>query len=298
MIRRTRAPDIQTAAVFKRLDALADEGPELAQAAAIYRAILPRVRAAQVAQAATPTPGLDPETAHRKLKAGLPILVGEELAFDGESAAQLLVDLCRAVELASGAEARPSAGAKIHRAVKRGELDLAAVWEALAAGDDARLQRLAASANIDFALLRLLGQNALQPALRAFAERLDGSLDLDTWQRGICPICGSPPLLAEVQGKESKRRLRCGMCGAAWSYPRYQCVFCGNADHRSLGYILVQGEAEKYRLQTCDSCHGCVKIVTNFDPTPVDLLAVEDLATMHLDSIAAERGYAHAPVRA
>jgi FdhE protein len=298
MIRRARSPDPQTAAVLNRLEALAGEGPDLAQAAAIYRAILPRLRAAQVAQAALPAPALDREAARRKLMAGLPILVGEDLAFDAESAARLLVELCRAVETAGGADANTRAAVKLRRAVERHELDLSALWEALASGDDSRLHDLAAGADVDFALLRLLGQNTLQPTLRGFTEKLDGAVDLDGWQRRLCPICGSPPLLAEVQGKDSARRLRCGMCGAAWSYPRLQCVLCGNADHRSLGYILVQGEAQKYRLQTCDVCHGFVKVVTTFDPTPVDLLAVEDLATLHLDSIAAERGYARRPVQA
>jgi FdhE protein len=100
-----------------------------------------------------------------------------------------------------------------------------------------------------------------------------------------------------MQGKEAARRLRCGLCGASWFYPRLQCAVCQNDDYRSIGIIRVDGEEEKYRLQTCELCQGYIKIVITFEPTPFDLLAVEDLATLHLDLIADERGFSRTPVR-
>ena len=42
----------------------------------------------------------------------------------------------------------------------------------------------------------------------------------------------------------------------------------------------------------CDECGGYLKVSAAFSPTPVELLPVEDLATVHLDYIAQERGYA------
>ncbi len=112
----------------------------------------------------------------------------------------------------------------------------------------------------------------------------------------MCLVCGSAPALAEIQGKEGGRRLRCGLCAAGWPYPRVKCTFCANTNHLSLGTLSVEGEGEKYRVQTCDVCRGYVKVVVTFDPIPEDMLAVEDLATYHLDLVAAERGYSHAPV--
>jgi FdhE protein len=103
--------------------------------------------------------------------------------------------------------------------------------------------------------------------------------------------------LGEIQGKEGGRRLRCAMCGADWPYPRLQCAFCANKEYQTLGYISLEGEDDKYRLQTCDRCHGYLKVVVTFDPTPIDQLAVEDLATLHLDLIAAEREFARVPVQ-
>jgi FdhE protein len=171
------------------------------------------------------------------------------------------------------------------------------VWEALAIGDWRRVELMATGLQLDPELLRTLAQNSLKPALRVWAEGLSSLVNLDHWQRGQCPLCGSSPLFAEIQGKEGARRLRCGMCGAGWYFPRLQCAFCGNQDYKTLGTISIEGEEEKYRLQTCERCRGYLKIVVTYDPTPVDLLPVEDLATLHLDLIAAESEYVHVPVQ-
>lgn len=320
--------DPQTEAVLKRLDTLAERAPDLAEPIAFYRAALPLLREAQ-AQVTQFT--LDPETVQRKTAFGLSLLVGEDLPLDPNTTRDLFLRLCRVAEAVGapaghkssglsplfsrgkpdplklieqaldgdgdGAALRSAAARQIRRAVERDELDLVAVWEALASGDWRRIELIAAGLKLDPELLRLLAQNSLKPALRVWAQGLKSTGDLDHWRGGQCPMCGSPPLLAEIQGKEGARRLRCGMCGADWGYPRLQCAFCGNKDHKSLGYISVEGEEEKYRLQTCDACRGYLKVVVTYDPTPVDLLPVEDLATLHLDLIASEREYVRVPVR-
>ncbi|HLF24865.1 MAG TPA: formate dehydrogenase accessory protein FdhE [Anaerolineae bacterium] len=317
----TRA-DPQIGAALKRLDALIERAPDLAELAAFYRAVVP---ALHDAQAGVLPFVLDPETAQRKLESGLPLLVGEDLPLDLATTRELFLRLCRTVESApqpersrasifsrgrpdplkliepahdgNGAALRSTAAGQIRRAVERNELDLAPVWEALAAGERQRMEAVAASCQLDAGLLRLLAENSLKPALRVWARALKAKVNLDHWRRGQCPMCGSAPALAEIQGKDGERRLRCGMCGADWYYPRLQCVFCSNSDHRTLGALNVEGEEEKYRAQTCEKCRGYLKIVATFDPTPVDQLAVEDLATLHLDLLAAERGYARPPVR-
>jgi FdhE protein len=186
---------------------------------------------------------------------------------------------------------RAAAAAQLRRAVEQNHLDLPVVWSALAGGDTQTLEHMARDLKLEAELLRLIAQNSLKPALRVWAQGLKRQVDLDEWRRGQCPMCGSPPALAEIQGKEGARHLRCTLCGADWSYPRLQCVFCRNRNHQQLGYLNVEGEAEKYSLQLCDLCRGYIKVIVTFEPTPVDLLAVEDLATLHLDMIAVERQY-------
>ncbi len=102
---------------------------------------------------------------------------------------------------------------------------------------------------------------------------------------------GSRKLLAELQGRQGQRVLRCAACGAGWKYPRTRCAHCGNQDQRTLHYLAVEEQAEKYRVDLCDRCHGYLKSVTSFEPTPAELLTIEDAAMLHLEAIAQERGY-------
>ena len=45
------------------------------------------------------------------------------------------------------------------------------------------------------------------------------------------------------------------------------------------------------RVEACDRCRGYVKAIDAFDPTPPEMLAAEDLATLHLDAAARSRGF-------
>jgi FdhE protein len=311
---RTAVEDARAGLITKRLDSLAQQKPELAGIAALYRAMLPLLAEAQA--------GVEPfilgtETARRKLAAGLPLLPGENLPLDPAATRSLFIRLCRLVEgqtkqglrslfnlrqaapvqlleqayNGNDAVVRAAAARQIRQAVDRSYLDLPAVWSALAAGDTQAVKLLARPLKLDSGLLQTLAQNSLKPALRVWAQGAAAEVELDRWGRGQCPVCGSPPALSEIQGKEGARRLRCGLCGAGWSYPRLKCAFCGLDDYKSLGYLVVEGEEEKYRLQTCGACGNYIKVVVTFEPTPADLLPVEELATLHLDEIARERGW-------
>ncbi len=316
-------PDPQMAGVLKRLDQLAIRTPDLTEPIAFYKAVLPVLHQAQ-ANVAPFT--LAPEIARHKLETGQPILVEEDLPLDTKATHDLFLHLCQIIESlnspsngkhgrsrfsrvfftrhrpdssqwvehmhkGNGAALRSVAAEQIRRAVEKNALNLPSVWVAIAADDWQALEMLAVAHQLDLDLLSYLAQNSLKPALQVWAHGLKHLVDCDQWRRGDCPFCGSLPLLSEIQGKEGERRLRCGSCGADWAYPRLQCAFCGNHDHKTLGHMTVTGEDEKYRLQTCDQCHGYLKVVVTFDPTPLDLLPVEDLATLHLDLITAEHNY-------
>jgi FdhE protein len=299
-------------AFSKHLEKLATHVPEMAEPAAFYRAALPMLRAAES--------GIEPfclpsETVRRKLGSGQPLLVGEDLPLDVEANQNLFLNLCHILErLPATGDAKAKGGKwsfhpigrrqsdeqaercrsarQIRRAVEQDELQLAEVWQALALGNWRRMELIAMDLELEPDILYLLAQNSLKPALRVWANELSQSVNLEQWQCGYCPMCGSLPVLAEIQGKEGARHLRCGLCGTGWPYPRLKCAFCASANYKSLGYISVEGEEEKYRLQTCEACRGYLKVVITYDSLSVDLLPLEDLATLHLDLIAVERQYA------
>lgn len=84
--------------------------------------------------------------------------------------------------------------------------------------------------------------------------------------------------------------MRCGLCAAEWQADRIFCPFCGTREHERLGYLHVEG-ADHERAATCEQCRGYLKVLASLAPlAPLDLL-VQDLATLHLDLIALERGY-------
>jgi FdhE protein len=304
---------------LKRLDELVKRTPKIAGAAAFYRAVIP---ALWDTQQSVPFFTLDAARAEQKLAAGRPLLVDEDLPLDSEATADLFVHICRLVEGAgaaeapvkprwslftrakadhtglaeqnladSGTSAQATAARQIRLAIEQNQLELAEVWQAVAVGDGSRIEQIAVRLNLNSNLLRILAQHSLKPALYAWAQNLGRTVELDRWQHGHCPMCGNVPALSEIQGKEGGRRLRCSLCGTGWYYPRLQCAFCGRRGHKSLGYLAVEGDGEKYRVQTCESCGHYIKVVVTFDPILPDLLPVEDLATLHLDFAACERGF-------
>ena len=135
------------------------------------------------------------------------------------------------------------------------------------------------------------------------AARCATLTDVDKWDRGYCPVCGSWPTLAELIGAEKRRVLRCGRCGTAWSWLVLLCPYCGNDDHRSLGTLTpadvrpgsaLPGPAESHsrdRVDVCERCRGYLKAVPSFTPVSTVRLAAEDVATVHLDVGAREAGY-------
>ncbi|MGQ0602018.1 MAG: hypothetical protein ACT4QE_10025, partial [Anaerolineales bacterium] len=185
-------PDPATVSALKRLDQLAQSAPDLADTIAFYRATIPLLSEAQ----STAEPfRLDPEIAQQKLQKGQPLLVGEDLPLDVNAASDLFLKLCRVLERApssaigrktgwsffSERTAGRSLGAEqTRRAVERGEMDLVEVWQALMIGDWRRAELAASVLKLDAGLLRLLAENSLRPAFRAWAKSLRG-LDFDHW---------------------------------------------------------------------------------------------------------------------
>src|SRR5262249_46139183 len=145
-------------------------------------------------------------------------------------------------------------------------------------------EALALDAALTMTVLRLT-------ALPDLASRAAALPPAPGWPHGYCPVCGAWPLLGELRGLEQTRVLRCGLCATGWDFPRLRCPFCGNGDHRSLGYFHPEGEGERNRALTCDQCRGYVKTVATLAALSPPSLLVADFAMLHLDLVAAHRGY-------
>jgi FdhE protein len=281
--RREQLP-AEVADAIARLGRLAEATPALGQAAAIQGAIL---RAAYAQTARIGPLDIPPERAAEKRAAGVPLLHGEDVPIDMPAVEAALLRMCQA---AGPHLERPGDASAIAGAIRRRQLPVADIVRQTLDGAAAELREQADEQGLNGQLFGTLLRFSLFPALTQLAAEQAPPHGAAAWDPGYCPTCGSWPLLAEHRGLEQLRHLRCGLCASEWPAERLRCPLCGSRDHADLGFLHVDG-ADHERAATCEHCRGYVKVVASLGAlAPLDLV-VQDLATLHLDMIALERGY-------
>jgi FdhE protein len=203
--------------------------------------------------------------------------------------AEVAAELRRLARNLSETSVEGSAGQRTAERLATEELDVGPVLEDALNGDTDAIARAATAGGYDPAAFAQLLELALQPVLWEAAARCAALTDVDKWDRGYCPVCGSWPAVAELVGAQKRRVLRCGRCGTWWSWLVLLCPYCGNDDHRALG--TLSSDDSRDRVDVCERCHGYVKSIATFNSVPTVRLAAEDAATIHLDVGAREAGY-------
>lgn len=135
-------------------------------------------------------------------------------------------------------------------------------------------------------LLTFVLNHARRPLLRAWAGGL-AEVNINDWQRPVCPFCGSPPDLGALDAEAGKRHLLCSGCDTEWVFPRVGCPFCGDSRHQS----YFPGENERYRLYVCDVCRRYLKVVDLRQTWGTVMLPVERVLTVGMDLAGREAGY-------
>lgn len=224
-----------------------------------------------------------------------PLLHGAVLHVDGRRMRRLLRDLLREAERSAGDAESERGNANEREAptptdrVRR--LESAPVLRAAIAQDGEGIERAAVRADVDPGRLAVVAQLAATPILRTCAVRLADRIPA-SWLQGYCPICGAWPATAELRGLERNRRLRCGRCASDWPMPVLRCPFCNELRHDRLRALVPEGDEQTRRVDTCDSCKGYLKSFSALQAMSPRALATIDLATLELDMVAEERGYA------
>ena len=136
---------------------------------------------------------------------------------------------------------------------------------------------------------------ALQVAWTRMAALLDAK-DLVSGQAasGDCPACHSPALAGVVTPGGTKfghRHLHCSLCATSWRYVRAKCVHCGSTEKVSFRQLAGTGFV---RAECCETCKGYSKVFYVEKVKPVEPMA-DDLASLGLDVLVGEEGYARAP---
>ncbi|MDO9123432.1 MAG: formate dehydrogenase accessory protein FdhE, partial [Deltaproteobacteria bacterium] len=152
-----------------------------------------------------------------------------------------------------------------------------------------KIETIAEEFGLDKTVLLFLIQESIRPSIEAGTKKLLNELNAEAWLKDYCPVCGSLPHLSLLKEAEGKRFLLCSFCGYQWRVDRFFCAFCGNKEQDSLHYFCGEGE-ETYRIDTCDKCHQYIKTI---DARNIEIIdpALEDLATLHLDILASQKGY-------
>ena len=241
---------------------------------------------------------------------GVPLLHDQPVAIDIHFAADLCgrlldalaphsqlgdahVDTRCAVQLIATSPATRGPDAERHSAasITRGP-DAEQLFGEAFVGHADHLAQLVSGAGTAADLLVRVATDSVTPILRAYAARLGTLLprvDADQhWERGYCPVCGRWPLLAEQPGSDTQRRLRCGACGTAWRDWKLACFACCATNARAS--LALEGQA-RFDLEVCQRCGTYLKVARALEPTDVELLALDDVASFHLDQVAAEYGY-------
>jgi FdhE protein len=215
-------------------------------------------------------------------------LIGEEgFPIDIKSSASLFGTLC-----GFGKAANPHFAAqakRIEQALADGTINLEALLEE---GGRVGLTELTASPQgFDTRILSFLVVNSILPSIEAARDQFLEEFEPDGWRECTCPVCGSPPTLSVLKGKPARRHSVCSHCGCHWLVDRVSCAVCGNNDQETLQCFYGEGEMA-WRIDLCDHCHHYIKTIDcrSLESDPF----LEDLATLHLDVLATQKGYVRA----
>lgn len=158
--------------------------------------------------------------------------------------------------------------------------------------DQGRIRELAETLDVPPGMLSLLLYLAVKPSLEAGARELAVRLTDSQKNRSSCPICGSAPIIGELDA-EGNQWIHCGLCWHRWPLKRIICLFCSNQDSASMEYLYSEDEPE-YRVNLCDGCQRYLKVVDTRKMNRRFYPPLEQVASLHLDLLAAEKGYRHA----
>jgi len=161
--------------------------------------------------------------------------------------------------------------------------------------DDASLERVAETLlagdndeKLDRAEIPFIGA-----ALQAYWLHLVTTLGAGAFGRldipHLCPACGSAPMVSVVSSGSDQglRYLTCPLCNTRWHAVRIKCVFCDTT--KGITYYGIEGGSAAVKAESCDACHGYLKILYMEKDPNVEALA-DDVASMALDVLMAESG--------
>lgn len=230
-----------------------------------------------------------PDLLQLKFDNEMPLIDPSQFVIDRIQAKQLVKTLC---ELAMGHAPNLSAHAE---KLKLGleDLDLSLLFADILQNRQTHLDQEARRLKIPDPVLLFFVFLSMAPSLQSCGMQLAVYLkEFPEPRKGYCPICGSHPHAGYLD-QDGKRFLICSLCAHEWHYKRMGCPFCEFSDTRLQQYFFTEQEKE-YRVYLCDNCQNYLKVIDLRVLNRAFVPRLEQIATLHLDMKARQKGYASA----
>ena len=269
--------------------------PDLVPAIALQRTLVARTihTVDRLGGAEPPVVSLAPEQAAGKLRAGAPALRGEAVAMPVALLGPLVLEACD--DLAGGGAG--DVARRVRGCLDEGRIDMDSLLIASFDRNQSAIRIKAVQEAVAPDVLWLAAELAVGPAAYVAQRTLFVPVGsethpvvvgaLEAWPHGYCPACGSWPAFGEDSGRS--RRLRCSFCGVGWRPREPGCTYCAAESGHLTSLKAEPGAA--HRAELCSGCGAYLKWLDLPEPTPFELLAVEDLASTPLDVLAVQRGF-------
>jgi FdhE protein len=228
----------------------------------------------------------DKEMVQMKFKEGFPLLNKEALNLDVVLAKSLFKKMSQIVS-----KKVPEDIEQINQVFKKKKLDVESLLKGSLRENGDYINTVAQRLRVKPAVLSFLVKNTLKPFFEVYAEKVRDFVDQEHWLRSYCPVCGSKPFMAELQGKERKKFLVCSVCGYKWRFVRLKCPFCGTYIPRGFRYFYTENEGKTWRVEVCDKCKRYIKTVDTVETGEQPIPEIDDIGTLYLDILAENEGY-------
>ena len=274
------------AAVEKAVAQLTAERPAYASILGFYGPVF----TAQIKAASHTSPAsiaVDESILKMKIKEGFSLIAPADFTIDFPAAEKLLADVC-SIAAVSGKKLS-GAGKELALAMAAGESLEDLFHDVL--DNKGRLDAMAEKSNVPADMLSLLLYLSIKPSIEFGSRQLAESLEENANGHGSCPICGSAPIIGELDA-DGRLWVHCSLCGHRWPVERMVCLFCQNRDSASLEYQYRENEPE-YRLYLCNACRHYLKVVDTRKLDRIFFPPLEQAVSLHLDLMASEKGFAH-----
>ena len=236
-------------------------------------------------------PTIDAREAAVRRENGFGMLSLSEFPVEAVVSARLLRELCAILS-----ESRPECAAAaigFATAIENGERNVEPLFRAVLEESDAIVASAGEETGLAAEVLAALLYQSLAPSLRHISTQIAALLPPEaSYEGGHCPVCGSEPAISVID-ETGKRALFCSFCWHQWPVRRVACPHCGNAEDGKREYFYDSAEKE-YRVDVCNKCRRYMKTIDLRQLNRPLYPPLEQVATMHLDMLAQEKGFTKA----